>query len=341
MGERGEGGEGREWRELLVWRKRLERRERREWRGLHELREWDELRERVGLREWREFYECLRRPYYYVGSWREWRERIKGWEWYGVLLRTRRRDLLEQCVWRKRRAQQSPAALEIIARSRLNLYDAKKLRPDPLALSLFLSQRKQDIFNDSRRFILQFFGSTPSTPSLSPPDATEQEEVDPETARKQCSDFFDSKAVGDITKWRLLTSVVFPEWKTLSTRWKDLLAKEVTKMIWEQDRRVDWMARVTPELAGTFNLYEFGLSENDPTYGPLVPTHLQMVATVVEYLGEEGLTYGKARGLEEVLGQHPNILGDDDTLGRIRTVIDHVMQPNALEYLAVLFDDQT
>jgi hypothetical protein len=345
-----EEGEWREWRELLVWGKRRERREGREWRRLHEWREWDELSERLELREWREFRECLRMSHPSLDSremgglrerLREWRERIKKWEWYGVLLRTRRRDFLEQCVWRKRRAQQSPAALEIIARSRLNLYDTKKLHPDPLTLSLFLSQRKEDIFNDSRRFILQFFGSTPTTPSLSPPDATEQEEVDPETARKLCSDFFDSKAVGDVTKWRLLASVVFPEWKTLSTRWKDLLAKEVTKMVWEEDRRVDWMARVTPELAGTFNLYEFGLSENDPTYEPLVPTHLQMVATVVEYLGAEGLTYGKARGLEEVLGEHLNILGDDDALGPIRTVINQVMQPDALEYLAVLFNDQT
>jgi hypothetical protein len=337
-----EGGKGGEWRELLVWRKRLETREWREWRELHELREWDELRERLGLREWREFYRCLCRTSA-VDKWRvdKWRERVKDWEWYSVLLRTRRRDLLEQCVWRKRRAQQSPPALEIIARSQLDLYHAKKLRPDPLALSLFLSQRKEDIFNDSRRFILQFFGSTPSAPSLAPSDPTEQEEVDPATARQLCSDFFDSKAVGDVTKWRLLTSVVFPEWKTLSTLWKDLLAREVTKMVWEGDRRVDWMARVTPELAGTFNLYEFGLSENDPTHGSLVPTHLQMVATVVEYLGQEGLTYGKARGLEEVLGQHLNILGDEDAPGRIRTVIDHVMQPDALEYLAVLFDDQT
>jgi hypothetical protein len=322
-----------------VWGKRLEG---REWRELHEWREWDELRERLGLREWREFHMLLQRTDTgEEAKQREWRERIKGWEWYGVLLRTRRRDFLEQCVWRKRRAQQSPAALEIIARSQLNLYHARKLRPDPLALSLFLSQRKQDIFNDSRRFILQFFGSTPTTPSLSPPDATEQEEVDPATARELCSDFFDSKAVGDVTKWRLLTSVVFPEWKTLSTLWKDLLAEEVMKMVWEGDRRVDWMARVTPELAGTFNLYEFGLSENDPTHGPLVPTHLQMVATVVEYLGAAGLTYEKARGLEEVLGQHPNILGDEDALGRIRTVITQVMQLTALEYLAVLFDDQT
>jgi hypothetical protein len=352
-----EEGERREWRELLVWGKRLERRETREWRRSHEWREWDEWRERLELREWREFRECLRMPHpslelrewlewlerlRKLGEWLgEWRERIKEWEWYGVLLRTRRRDFLEQCVWRKRRTQQSPATLEIIARSRLNLYHAKKLRPDPLALSLFLSQRKEDIFNDSRRFILQFFGSTPSIPSLSPPDPTEQEEVDPETARKLCSDFFDSKAVGDVTKWRLLASVVFPEWKTLSTLWKDLLAKEVTKMVWEGDSRVDWMARVTPELAGTFNLYEFGLSENDPTHGPLVPTHLQMVATVVEYLGEEGLTYGKARGLEEVLGEHLNILGDEDAPGRIWAVINQVMQPDALEYLAVLFDDQT
>jgi hypothetical protein len=338
--ERREWLEEGEWRELLEWRERperLERRELHELHELHELREWDELRERLGLHEWREFREHRQT---FPRLWDGWPERIKEWEWYGVSLRTQRRDLLGRCVWHKRRTQQSPAALEILARSQLNLYDAKVLRPDPLALSLFLSQRKKDIFNDSRRFILRFFGSTPNTPSLSPPDATEQV-VDPATAREHCSDFFDSKAVGDVTKWRLLTSVVFPEWKTLSTLWKDLLAKEVMNVVWEDDRRVDWMARVTPLLAGTFNLYDFGLSENDPTYEPLSPTHLQMVATVVEYLGAQGLTYEKARGLEEFLEQHSNILCDHDALGRIWTVLTQVMQPDPIESLVVLFGDQT
>jgi hypothetical protein len=344
-----EGDEWLEWHELLEWRKRLERGEGREWRELHEGREWDELRERLGLHEWREFCENCEELPVRSGPFVGWPEKIKNWDWYDVLLRTRRRDVLERCVWRKRRAQQSPAALEIVARSRLNLYDAKVLHPDPVALSLFLSQPNKDISNDSRRFILQFFGSTPNMPSLLPPDATEQEAVDPATAHNLCSDFFDSKAVGDVTKWRLLTSVVFPEWKTLSTLWKDLLATEVMKMDWKEECRVDWktecrvdwMARVTPKLAGTFNLYDFGLSENNPTYGHLSPTHLLMVAAVVDYLGAEGLTYEKARGLEEFLGQHSNILCDRDALGRIWMVLTQVMQPDPLESLVVLFGDQT
>jgi hypothetical protein len=239
--------------------------------------------------------------------------------------------------------EQSLTALEIVARSQLKLYNNKVLPPDPVALSLFLSPAKKDIFNDSRRFILQFFGLTPSQLSLSPPNATEQEEVDPATAR-ELSDFFSSKAIGDVTKWRLLTSVVFPEWETLSTQWKDLLAKKLMKM--------DWLARVTPLLAGRFNLYEFGLSENDYTYGDLTPTHLHMVATVVEYLGAGRLTYEKARGLEEFLGQYSNTshsgdaLSSDtshggDALRRIQTVITQVMQPDPLEFLVILFGDQT
>jgi hypothetical protein len=132
----------------------------------------------------------------------EWRKVVES---IGMEMGMQRRGWLEQCVWHKQCAERSPTALEIVARPRLKLYNDKTLRPDPVALSLFLSQANKDILNDSRRFILQFFGS-----SLSPPNATEQEEVDPATARKRCSDFFDSKAIGDVVKWRLLTSVVFP-----------------------------------------------------------------------------------------------------------------------------------
>src|SRR5260370_1068889 len=75
-------------------------------------------------------------------------------------------------------------------------------------------------------------------------------ELDPKTARAICSDFFNSTVIGDLIKWRLLTSVLLPEWETLSTQWKDLLAAGVMEreLSWggEGIRRVDWMARVTP-----------------------------------------------------------------------------------------------
>jgi hypothetical protein len=279
-------------------------------------------------------------------EWRERRERIGRLVW-GLLeksglralvekkalvekraLEWRQRDWLEQCGWHK----QSPTALEIVARSRLKLYNDKVLHPDPVALSLFISQAKKDIFNDSRRFFLQCFGSTPRPPSLSLLNTTKQE-VDPATARKICSDFFGSKAIGDVTKWRLLTSVVFPEWETLSTQWKDLLVTKVMKM--------DWLAHVTPLLAGWFNLYKFGLSEDNYTDGHLTPTHLHMIATAAEYLGAERLTYEKARGLEEFLGQYSNTSHSGDALRRIQTVVTQVMQPDPLEFLVVLFSDQT
>jgi hypothetical protein len=301
-----------------------------------ELRELWELRKLREVRELRERRE-VRLLLSLLLQRREWRRR--RWRGRGLsegrkvregVLERRRRDWLEQ--WHKWCPEQSPTALEIVATSRLKLYNDKVLPPDPVALGLFLSPAKKDIFNDSRRFILQFFGSTSSSPSLLPPNATEQE-ADPATARKRCSDFFGSKAIGEVTKWRLLTSVVFPEWETLSTQWKDLLATKVMKM--------DWLARVTPLLAGTFKLYEFGLSEDDCTYGDLTPTHLHMVATVAEYLGAERLPYEKARGLEEFLGQYSNISHGEDALRRIQTVITQVMQPDPLEFLAVLFGDQT
>jgi hypothetical protein len=305
------------WLAWLAWRGWREQREEQEQRVQEQrVQELQELQEQ----EEQEEQDALDAPLQQLRARREQREQ-----------RVQRRDWLEQ--WHKRYPEQSPTALEIVARSRLKLYNDTVLLPDPVALSLFLSQAKKDIFNDSRRLILQFFGSTPSPPSLSPPNATEQEEVDPATARKLCSDFFGTKAIGDVTKWRLLASVVFPAWETLSTQWKDLLATNVMKM--------DWLARLTPLLAGRFNLYEFGLSEHDYTFGRLTPTHFQMVATVVEYLGAGRLTYEEARGLEEFLGQYSNTSDGGDALRRIQTVITQVIQQGPLEYLVVLFGDQT
>ena len=65
--------------------------------------------------------------------------------------------------------------------------------------------------------------------------------------------------------------------------------------------RVDWMARVTPLLAEEFDLCEFGLSEINHRCGSLTPTHLVMVAIVVEHFGAEGLTYQTVCELEELL----------------------------------------
>jgi hypothetical protein len=261
------------------------------------------------------------------------------------------RGLLDRLDWRNQLDQsnqsdlsgvldlQSPIELEIIAGQRLDLYDAKALRLDPVALSLFMSPRNKDIFTESRRLILEFFRSTPSAPSPPPHDATG---LDLETGCRLCSDFFDCKAIGDLTKWRLLASVVFPEWETLSTRWKDLLAAGVMKVRHRMEdgnrHRVDWMARVTPLLAGEFDLYEFGLSEDNRQVGPLASTHLNMVATVVEHFGGEGLTHQSVRELEELLRQHSAILDDEQALARIRAVTDQV--PDALESLVNLFSDQ-
>jgi hypothetical protein len=205
---------------------------------------------------------------------------------------------------------QCSSVLEMIAKPRLDLYNTNVLHPDPVALSLFLSQRNEDIFNDSRRLTLEFFRSPPSAFS-----------IPPHRAHVLCSDFFDSRVIGDLTKWRLLASVVFPEWETLSTQWKDLLAAEVMKVEWVGSSRVDWMARVTPLLEGEFNLYEFGLANDDPTHGPLTPTHLRMVATVVEYWGVGRLRLTDTeRELERFLDEHSNILSDEEALRRIRTV---------------------
>ena len=100
---------------------------------------------------------------------------------------------------REEPVQQSRTALEVIARRRLDLYQGedKVLRLDLVALSLFLIPRKKDIFDDSRRLILEFFRSTPIAPSLSLPDAN-RPEVEP---RKFCSDFFESKAIGDVLRY--------------------------------------------------------------------------------------------------------------------------------------------
>ena len=237
--------------------------------------------------------------------------------------------------------QQRSTVLGMIAKSRLSLYDTKiLLRPDLVPLALFLLPRSTDICGDSRRLILELFRSIPSMPSLSPPDTAEPEVVD---ARVLCSDFFESKAIGDLTKWRLLSLVVFPEWETISTEWKDLLAAEVLKVDRVDDQRVDWMARVTPLLAGEFNLNEFMVAEDsnsdfdsdsnsnsnsdsdsdsNSTYGSLTPLHLSIVATIVEHLGAERLTEQTICELERFLEQHSDILCDVEELDRIRTVID-------------------
>jgi hypothetical protein len=224
--------------------------------------------------------------------------------------------------------EQRSTVLGMIARSRLNLYNSNVLLgPDLVPLSLFLSPRDTHLFSDSRRRILELFRSTPSVPPLPPPDTTEPEVVD---ARVLCSDFFDSNAIGDLTKWRMLAFVVFFEWETVSTQWKDLLAAEVLKVERVDDQRVDWMARVTPLLAGEFNLSEFLVAEgsnsdvdadDDSTYGTLTPMHLRMVAIVVEHLGADRLTDQTIRELEKFLERHSDILWDQKELGRVRTVI--------------------
>ena len=173
----------------------------------------------------------------------------------------------------------------MIATSRLNLYNTKSLlRPGLVPLALFLYPRNTNMFSDSGRLILELFGSTPSVPPLWPPDTDEPDVVN---ARALCSDFFDSKAIGDLTKWRLLALVVLQEWETISTEWKDLLAAEVLKVDSVDDQRGGWMIRVTPQLAGKFNLSEFMVAEcSNPdcncncncTYGSPTPMHLRMVA---------------------------------------------------------------
>ena len=239
--------------------------------------------------------------------------------------------------------QQSSTAQEMIARQHLDLYQGEDavLRPDPFAPSLFLSCHDEDIFNDSRHIILEFFRSAPSARSL-PPDPTGLE-AEPETAAQiLCSNFISSKAVGDVTKWHLLACVVFPEWETLSTQWKDLLAAEVMKVGWVDwinGVRVDWTARVTPLLAGEFDLREFGLAGHDDTSGQLTPTHLRMVATAVEHLGAEGLTDQARSDLWRFLRQHSEILCDQGALDRIQAVIGQEPEPRG--YLMSLFGDQT
>jgi hypothetical protein len=250
------------------------------------------------------------------------------------LLDAKERTLLEREGSRWFHRSASPTALEMIARSRLKLYEDKVLRPDPVALCLFLCQRNKEIFNDSRRLFLESLKPR----SLPPPDTTERE-VDLETARKLYSAVFDSKAIGDLTKWRLLAGVLFPDWEALPAEWKDLLAAEVIKVAWAEDQRGGWMARMTPLLDRKFNLYEFGLAKVDNTYGRLAPTHLNMVATVVEHLGAEGLTQQKARELDWFLQQHKSIFRDErvevespastqppqmTALNRIQTVINQV-----------------
>jgi len=266
-------------------------------------------------------------------KWRTRRKRREEWR--------ERCEWLEQCKWSERNTQESPTALEIIARRRLDLYTAKILCPDPVALGLFLSQRIKGVFDDSRRLTLDFFGSPQSALSLLPPDATELERST-EIARKSGSDFFKSKVIGDLTKWRLLAGVVFPEWKSLSTQWKDLLATEVMKVVYREENgeehRVDWIARVMPLLGGKVNLCEFGLAKDDSTYGPLTPAHLHMVAGAVEHLGADRLTDRAICELLKLFEKYSDILCDEEALDRIRAVIGPIF---AIECMAFLFSDQT
>jgi len=226
--------------------------------------------------------------------------------------------LTQQLGWfkSKRLYLKHSTALETIARRRLDLYITKSLSPDPVALSLFLSPHNRDLLNDARRLILELFSPVESAPSL-PSDATKSEA----SKITLWSDFFESEAIGDLTKWRLLASVVFPEWETLSAQWKNLLAAEVLRVTRVSERRVDWMARVTPLLEGEFDLYEFGLAKDDGKYGRLTTTHLHIIVTVVEHLRAEELTHKGADELENLLGQHSNILCDEQALCRIRGVI--------------------
>ena len=121
----------------------------------------------------------------------------------------------------------------------------------------------------------------------------------------------------------------------------DLLAAEILKVGWEDDQRVDWMARVTPLLAGKFNLSDFivGKSSNsdpdsnsdsdtdtdpghsDCTYISLAPMDLRMVAIIVEHLGTDKPTNQTIYELEKFLERHSHILRNPEELGRIRTVI--------------------
>ena len=220
---------------------------------------------------------------------------------------------------KQQRRQPNPqhsTVLDLIARQRLELYDAKELHPDPVALSLFLFSSNEEISNSSRRIALEIFRSTPKLTIL---NTTEGEEETSSATRLQCSDFFGSKAIGDLTKWRLLASVVFPEWETILPQWKDHLVEEVMKVD-RVDNRVDWMARVTPLLEGRFNLCGFGLSDYD-TWGYLTRVHLRMVAVVVEHIGsKKRLVPEEVRELEAFLEQYSNILDDNEALDRIRAV---------------------
>jgi len=323
------GNEGREGREDEEYTRKRERIKGASFRLRHRDREdrerylWRHDYDERGRNDHNECENC---------KWRTRRKRREEWR--------ERCKWLEQCKWSERNTQESPTALEIIARRRLDLYTASDLCPDPVAFGFFLSQRIRGVFDDSRRLALEFFESTQSAPSLLPPDATELER-NQETARKSCSDFFNSKVIEDLTKWRLLAAVVFPEWKTLSTQWKDLLATEVMKVTYEangEEHRVDWMARVMPLLGGKFNLCEFGLAKDDSTYGPLIPAHLHMVANAVEHLGADRLTDRTICELLKLFEKHSDILCDEEALDRIRAVIGPIF---AIECMVFLFSDQT
>jgi hypothetical protein len=49
----------------------------------------------------------------------------------------------------------------------------------------------------------------------------------------------------------------------------------------EDHHTMNWMACVTPLLAGTSNLYEYGLAKDENENGGLTLMHLQMLATVI------------------------------------------------------------
>jgi hypothetical protein len=231
--------------------------------------------------------------------------------------------------------QQRSTLLGTIAKSRLDLYNTKPpLRPDLVPLGLFLSPRNTDIYNESRHLILELFKVAPSMPPRSPPDTADPEVVD---ARALCSDFFNSTAIGDLTKWRLLSLVVFQEWGTIGEEWKDSLAREVLEVNRDdQHQRVDWMARVTPLLAEEFDLSEFMVaagsnsdSDSAPTYGSLAPSHLRMVAIIVEHLGAERLTDQMANDLEGFLKKYPLIFWEGEVLGGIWAVIGQARARNS------------
>ena len=138
--------------------------------------------------------------------------------------------------------------LGMIATSRFNLYNTKiLLRPDLVPL---LPPRKP------------IYAEIPATMSWNYSGRYQVSRrsrllTQPNQSRALCSNFFVSKAIGDLTNWPMLSLVVLQSWETKSTEWKDLLVAEVLKVDWVDDQRVDGMACVTQLLAGEFVLSEF------------------------------------------------------------------------------------